>query len=271
VGLETHYKYMHISRTNADLWPQFYSPNNADVRRVVAETSANTVGASLILHGSTKWQVHPGYEWIGTQAPGYLTEPGTAHRIFLLASFSPNARLQFSDDFSALFQSAFGDIQRQNHLYFNTAYATLTPVPAWSLAVGYSYFQDNLKTDLTYGTDPLYLEALVPYKALSQGVNLSSSYAWKEKLRLNVQVGNLTAHSEFRPTMENDAFNVVSWAADFSRVNVPQLAAIASVDYAFQQGVSAGFRYQYGRYEDKVHPELDGRLRTYAFYLGKHW
>ncbi len=271
VDFETHYKYMHLSRSNADLWPQFYSPDNADVRRVVAETSSNTVGASLILHGSTKWQLRPGYEWIGTHAPGYLTEPGTAHRVFLSASFSPEARLQFSDDFSVLFESAFGDIQRQNRLYLNTAYATLTPLPAWSLAVGYSYFQDNLKTDLTYGTDPLYLEALVPFKALSQGFNVSSSYSWKDRLHLNVEAGRVAAHSEFRPTMENDAFNVVSWAADFSRVNVPQFAATASMDYRFQQGLSGGFRFQYGRYEDKVHPELDGRLRTYSVFLGKHW
>jgi hypothetical protein len=271
LDLETHYRYGHVTRSNTDLWPQFYSPENADPRYVVPETTSHTLGISLLLHGSDKWQLHPGYDWIDTHAPGYLTVPGRAERVSLTASFAPDARFVLSDDFSALFESAFGDIQKQNHLYFNTAYATLLPVHAWSVAVGYSYFQNDLKTDLTYGMDPVYVEPLVPFKALSQGFNLSSSYSWKERLRASVQLGHITAHSEFRPTLDNEAFPVVAWAADFSRVDVPQFGATATLDYRFQRGFSGGFRYRYGRYEDRVHPELDGRLQTYSLFVGKAW
>jgi hypothetical protein len=271
VDVETHYRHAHMSRSNSDLWPQFYSPGNADLLRVVPTSSSNTLGVSLRLHGSDKWDVRPGYEWIDTRSPGYLTEPGTAHRLYLAATVAPVSRLSFSDDFSVLLESSFAAIQRQNRLYLNTAFVTVNPVRDWNLGLGYTYFQDNLKTDLIYGTDPFYREGLVPFKALSQGYTVSSSYLWNQKLGVNVDFGHVTSHSEFRPTLENDAFPVVAWSADFSRVSVPQFSARASLDYRFQEGVNAGFRFDYARYTDRMHPELNGRLRTYSLFLGRTW
>ncbi len=271
VDIETHYRHAHMSRSNSDLWPQFYSPENADLLRVVPTTSSNTLGFSFRLHGSDKWNLRPGYEWVDTRSAGYLTEPGTAHRLSLAVNLAPVSRLSFSDDFSVLLESSFAAIQRQNRLYLNTAYVTVNPVHDWNLGIGYTYFQDNLKTDLIYGTDPFYQEGLVPFKALSQGYAISSSYLWKDKLGLNVDVGHVASHSEFRPTLENDAFPVVAWAADFSRVDVPQFSARASLDYRFQRNINGGLRYSYGRYTDRVHPELTGSLRTFSVFFGRTW
>jgi hypothetical protein len=272
LGVEGYYRYGHVTRSNAELWPQFYSPDNADLRRVIPESSSNTVGVDLRFHGGERWSLRPGYEWVGTNEPGYLTTPGTAHRAYLRASVSPSSRVSVSDDFSVLLQGSFPDIARRNRLYLNTAYLTLTLVPEWTLATGYTYLQNNLETDLVYGTDPLYQESLVPYKALSQGFTVTSSYAWRKRVIVSADLANTTAHSEFRPaSVDNEFFPVVSWASDFSRVNVPQVFAHAAVEYRWPEGFNAGFQFRYGRYEDRVHPELTGRLSTYGVFVGKNW
>ncbi len=270
-ALEAHYRRTNITRTNADLFPQFYSPDNADVRRVIPATFSNTVGFSASYRHGELWDVRSGYEWVGTHAPGYVTDPGSAGRVFVTATLAPVSRFSLTNDFSILSQSKFPDIQRHNRFILNTSYVTLKPVSDWSLGVGYSYYQNNLRTDLIYGTDPFYQESLVPFKALSQSYVVSSTYIFKKKLAWQVDAGHVAARSDFRPRAPNDFFPIVFWASEFSRVSVPQAAASSSLDYRFGEGVNAGFRFQYGSYIDRIHPELTGRLRTYSAFVGKVW
>jgi len=269
--LEAHYRRTDVTRTNADLFPQFYSPDNADVRRVIPATFSNTVGFTASYRHSELWDFRSGYEWVGTHAPGYVTDPGTAGRVFAEATVSPSSRISLTNDFSVLSQSKFADIQRHNRFILDTSYLTLKPLTDWSLGAGYSYYQNNLRTDLIYGTDPFYQESLVPYKALSQSYTVSSTYVFKKALAWEVDGGHVAARSDFRPSLANDSFPIVFWASQFSRVSVPQASLSSALDYRFREGVNAGFRFQYGSYVDRVHPEQTGFLRTYVAFIGKNW
>lgn len=153
----------------------------------------------------------------------------------------------------------------------NTSYLTLRPLTDWALGVGYSYYQNNLRTDLIYGTDPFYQESLVPFKALSQSYTVSSTYIFKKKLAWQIDGGHVASRSDFRPSLANDFFSVVAWASEFSRVSIPEASVSSSFDYRFGEGVDAGFRFQYGSYIDRVHPEQTGYLRTYTAFIGKNW
>lgn len=73
-GVEAHYRRTDVTRTNADLFPQFYSPDNLDVRRVIPSTFSNTVGFSASYRQGELWNLRSGYEWVGTHAPGYVTD-----------------------------------------------------------------------------------------------------------------------------------------------------------------------------------------------------
>jgi hypothetical protein len=269
--VEAHYRRTNVTRTNADLFPQFYSPDNLDVRRVIPSTFSNTAGFSASYRQGELWNFRSGYEWVGTHAPGYVTDPGSAGRVFTTITISPSPRFTLMDDFSVLSQSNFPDIQRHNRFVLNTSYVTLKPVTDWSLGAGYSYYQNNLRTDLIYGTDPFYQESLVPFKALTQSYSVSSTYVFKKKLAWEVDGGHVASRSDFRPSLANDFFSVVAWASEFSRVAIPQASVSSSFDYRFGEGVNAGFRFQYGSYIDNVHPELSGRLHTYTAFLGKTW
>lgn len=269
--IETHYRRTNVTRTNAELFPQFYSPGNSDLRRVIPHTFANTAGVSAVFRSGEVWNVRSGYEWSGTHAPGYLTDPGRGRRIFAEATLSPGTRLSFTEDFSLLLQSKFSNINRSNRFFLNTSYVTLRPVSEWSLGVGYSYFQNNLRSDLIYGTDPFYQETLVPYKALSQSYMVSSTYVLKKRLAWQVNLGHVASHSDFRPSLPNESFPIVLWASEFSRVSVPQANVSSALDYRFKEGVNAGLRFQYGSYIDRVHPDQTGRLRTYTAFIGKNW
>lgn len=270
-GLEAHYRRTNVNRTNADLFPQFYSPDNLDVRRVIPRTFSNTVGFSASYRPGELWNFRSGYEWVGTQAPGYVTDPGSAGRVFTAITISPSSRFSLTDDFSILSQSKFPDIQRHNRFVLNTSYVTLRPISDWSLGAGYSYYQNNLRTDLIYGTDPFYQESLVPFKALTQSYTVSSTYIFKKKLAWEVDGGHVASRSDFRPSLANDFFPVVAWASEFSRVVIPQASVSSSFDYRIREGVNGGIRFQYGSYIDHVHPELTGHLRTYTAFLGKNW
>ena len=88
-----------------------------------------------------------------------------------------------AEDFSVLRQSDYltalqQPFSRWNRLYLNTTTVTLRPVNDWSLGLGYGYYQNNLRSDLMYGTDPFYAESLVPFKAINQ-----SSFCWWKQLR----------------------------------------------------------------------------------------
>jgi hypothetical protein len=271
-NLEAHYRRTNVTRTNADLFPQFYSPDNLDVRRVIPNTFSNTAGFTASYRHGERWEARSGYEWVGTHAPGYVTDPGTAGRVFGTVTLTPIPRVSFTEDVSYLAQSKFPDIQRRNRLFLNTSYITLRPVADWSLAVGYAYYQNNLRTDLIYGTDPFYQESLVPFKSLSQSYTVSSTYIFKKKLAWQVDGGHVASTSDLRPSSAaNDFFPIVLWASEFSRVSVPQASLSSSLDYRFAAGTNAGFRFQYGSYIDQVHSEQTGFLRTYSLFVGKSW
>jgi hypothetical protein len=216
-----------------------------------------------------------------------LTDPQTSRRVFAGGTFAPNTWISFTEDFSVLRQSNFQaptqqPIQRWKRLYLNTSYLTLKPVPDWSLGWGYAYYQNNLRTDLMYGTDPFYAESLVPFKAISQSYSFSSTYLLKKKLAWNVEFAHTASSSSLRPNLSNapicDAGPVplpcadsVAFASQFSTVNVPQALASSTLDYRWKGGFDSGLRFQYGSYKDEVHPELNGHLNTYAVFFGKTW
>jgi hypothetical protein len=294
--VEVHYRRTDVTRSNAGLWPQFYSvgsvglvgsPADAFVPRLVPSTFSNTAGFGVKFHRGETWNLHSGYEWIGTHAPGYLTDPQTSQRVFAGGVFTPKPWVSFAEDFSVLRQSDFQTATQQpfprsNRLYLNTSYVTLKPVQDWSLGVGYAYYQNNLKTDLMFGTDPFYLDPFVPFKSISQSYSISSTYLMKKKLAWNVELAHVASSSSLRPNLSNapicDAGPVplpcadsVIFASQFSTVSVPQALASSTLDYRWRGGYDSGLRFQYGSYKDQVHPELNGHLNTYGLFFGKTW
>ena len=288
--VETHYRRTGITRSNADLWPQFYSLSSvglvgteadAFVPRLVASTFSNTAGFALKFHRSQTWNLRSGYEWIGTHAPGYLTDPQTSHRVFAGGSFTPKSWISVSEDFSVLRQSDFVSIQRQNRLYLSTSQITLRPVSEWSLGMGYAYYHNNLKSDMMFGTDPFYSQSLVPFKAISQSYSVSSTYTAKKKLAFNVELAHVSSSSSLRPDLTNapdctagptqSCAVSLAFASQFSTVSVPQALASSTVDYRWRAGFDSGLRFQYGSYKDEIHPELTGHFGSYGVFLGRTW
>jgi hypothetical protein len=279
--LEVYYRRANTTRSNAGLWPQVYSPNNQDLLRVVGATFSNTLGATLSLHGRDIWTLRAGYEFVGTHAPGYLTEPGAAHRISARGSISPHPWLHLTEDFQVTMERDFPIIERQNRQYASTSYLTLKPVPQWSLGLGYAYLRNNLGTDLawgpvtlTSGTDSLVQESLVPFRAWSQNFTLSSIYAFREKVQWNVDLERVLARSEFQTGLASDKLGVrdiVTWAGDFSRMDASQTLLRSDLVYHWAAGLDASFRLQIARYDEVVRPELTGSLRSFAFFLGRRW
>lgn len=294
--VETHYQRTDVTRSNALLWPQFYSLSSVGlvgtiaepfVPRLVPSTFSNTAGLRVKFHRGDSWNLHSGYEWIGTHAPGYLIDPQTSHRVFAGGSLTPNQWVSFTEDFSVLRQSDFQSalqqpFPRSNRLYLNTSYVTLKPVQEWSLGLGYAYYQNNLKSDLMFGTDPFYLDPLVPFKSISRSYSISSTYLMKKKLAWNVELAHVASSSSLRPNLSNapicDAGPVplpcgdsVIFASQFSTVSVPQALADSTLDYKWKAGFDSGLRFQYGNYRDEVHPEVNGHLNSYAVFFGKTW
>jgi hypothetical protein len=300
--VETYYKRENIARSNSFLWPQMYSPdsvysppnstaNGPFVPRLIPNTSSNVGGAALRFHGGGRWNIRTGYEWIGTHNPGYLIDPGTSHRTFLTTTFMPKPWLNFSNDFSVLLQSNFGSIQRRNRLYLNTSYVTLTPWTEWALTLGYAYYQNNLATDVVYGTDTAvayYAESLAPYKALSQSYSIGSTYNFRKRLYWQLDFSHVASHSEIRPNAPNpadcaaqslDCSFSVAFASSFSNYALPQILSSSSIDYRWSHGISSGFRFLYDSYTDRgavfqaqrIRSDLSGRLRTYSVFVGRAW
>jgi hypothetical protein len=312
--VETYYKRMNVTRSNADLWPQAASPNNAalltaftDVgvarlepwaAHLVPTTFSNTAGMTLRFHRG-EWSARAGYEWIGTHAPGYLTDPQTAHRAFGNTTFAPSKWLTFSNDFSVLLESLSSGIQRTNHLWANTTYLLIKPVPEYTLGIGYSYLQQNLRSDLVYRSDvapfdpdpaagciglgptclPVYSESLVPFKSISNTISVTSTYLLKKSLALNVDYAYANSRSGFRPNADPNAFPLiepeavaaVTLGSDISQVKVPQTLLSSGLDYRWKNGFNLGFRFQYGRYLDLTHPDQTGLLRGYTLFAGRVW
>ncbi len=290
LDLESYYTRMNITRSDTSLWPQISSPDNTDPLMVVPATFSNVVGAALHFHSGEIWNVRTGYEWTGTHSPGYVTDPRTNNRVFGDVTLTPVHWLTFSNDASIVLQRSFPVIQRTNHLYVDTAFLTLRPVPQWSIGGGYTYLQENLRTDITWENDPaaaVYTQSLMPYKELSQTFSLRSSYELKKRLGLNVNFAHSVAHSGMRPDVNpadyppfppDGGVDPAAFAAALglsaglvSQVNVPQTIVGSTADYHFRSGFDGGLRFNYGSYRDYIRPDLNGKLRSYTVFFGRTW
>ena len=303
LDVETYYKRMNITRSDASLWPQFSSPHNTDPLMVVPTTFSNIVGTSLHFHTGELWDARTGYEWTGTHDPGYVTDPKTNHRVFGDVTFTPVRWLSLSDDASIMLQQSFPGVfpvtglplQRSNHLYTNTSFVTIKPVPEWSIGAGFTYLQEDLRTDMQFGNDSavaLYTQPLVPYKDLSQTYFIRSTYELKHRVGLNVNFAHSAAHSGMRPDLNPADYPAFPWTTDpngdpqfpqhlagalglaagqISRVDVPQTLVGSTVNYHFGSGFDGGLRFHYGSYTDDIRPDLNGKLRSYSVFIGRGW
>jgi predicted CXXCH cytochrome family protein len=299
LDLEPNYRHSGISRSNAFLWPQIYSFDNTDRLYVVPSSSSNTLGLDLRYHRNSLWNARAGYEWTGTDHPGYLIVPGSNNRIFGDVTLMPAQWLTFTNDLSIIVQNAFPVIQRRNRFYAETASATLIPVKGWNLNLGYSYQQNNLNTYMAFQNDTaagyVVQEPFVPYDQLSQSYWVQSTYKFKQRLGLNVGLAHNSAHSRmlpnvnpndylllgngplvdngtFDPGLFQQALGAIQLGSTLSsQVNVPQFIGQGKLYYLLPHGFDAGFLVYYGSYRDYTNPNLNGILRTYSIYCGRTW
>jgi len=300
--VETYYKRMNITRSNASLWPQISSPNNIDpiffegngFSNMVPATFSNTAGLALHFRSGEIWDARSGYEWTGTHDPGFVTDPRTNHHVFGDFSVTPIPWFTLGDDASIILQQGFGGFlpaegvaqQRSNHIYTNTSFLTLKPVPQWSIGGGYTYLQDSLRTDMQFANDSavgLYLQPLVPYKEITQSYSIHTDYEAKHRLRFGADFARSLAHSGFRPDLNSadypvfpGAVTVAGYASNaafatafsqslglssglVSQAFVPQSIVGSRLDYHTQSGFDGGFRFNYGSYGDLI-----GRLTMIA-------
>ena len=296
--LETHYTRMNITRSNSSLWPQFSSPDNTDPLYVVPVSFSNVVGVAAHFHSAELWNARVGYEWTGTHDPGYVTDPHTNHRLFGNVTITPAHWLTFGNDASMVLQKSFPVVQRTNHLYVDSIFVTIKPVPQWSIGGGYTYLQDNLRTDMQLANDSavgLYTQPLVPYKQLSQTFSIHSTYELKKRLGLNLSFARSLAHSGWRPDLNPADYpnfpgavsvagytSEAAFAAAFSnalgigagpvsQMNVPQTLIGATGDYHLRSGFDGGLRFNYGRYTDNIRPDLTGKVQSYSVFFGRVW
>ena len=216
---EVYYKRSGITRSNATLWPQIYSIDNTDLLTVVPSSTSNTTGLAVRYHDQSYWSMRVGYEWTGTNNPGYLIVPQTNNRMFADVWITPAKWLVFSNDLSIIWQNgspaipllradgtgAAGDFQRNNRYYFETASATLRLVPDWDLSLGYSYQQNNLSTYMAFQNDPavgyVLNQPVVPFRQITQAYWGESSYTLGRRLGLNMRITYNSSRSSLRPDL----------------------------------------------------------------------
>jgi predicted CXXCH cytochrome family protein len=299
LDVETYYRRSGITRSNAFLWPQIYSINNTDLQRVVPSSFSNTAGLALHYHGGAWWGGRAGYEFTGTHAPGYLTEPGGSSRVFGNLTLTPAHWLVLTNDVSVIVQNAFPVIQRRNRFYAETADAILTAVPNWNLDLGYSYQQNNLATYMAFQNDAsagyVLDEPFVPYRQLSQTWWVRSAYTFRKRLGVDLSITHNSAHSGMRPNLNPNDYLVLGngtladqgvfdpvlfqqalaalalGATQVSQVNVPELIGQGRLHYLLPRGFDAGLRLYYGSYRDYTNPGLNGIMRAYDLYVGRSW
>ena len=287
LDLESYYTRMNVTRSNSALWPQVSSPDNTDPLFVVPVSFSNIAGAAVHFHSAELWNARVGYEWTGTHNPGYVTDPRTNNRLFGDVTITPVRWLTIGNDASMILQRSFPVVQRTNHLYVDSSFVTIKPVPQWSVGGGYTYLQDNLRTDMTFENDPavaVYTQALVPYKQLSQTYSIHSTFELKKRLGLNVSFAHSAAHSGMRPDLNPADYppfpgadpalfaQALALAAGrISQVDVPQTLVGSTVDYHFRSGFDSGLRFNYGSYTDYIRPDLTGKLRAYTVFFGRAW
>lgn len=232
---EVYYKRSGITRSNAFLWPQFYSVDNTDLLGVVPSSSSNTTGLALRYHDQGYWSARAGYEWTGTHQPGYLIVPQSNNRAFVGVWLTPVKWLVLSNDLNVTVQNAFSAVplpntpnavppspptpltqsfgffiaglpptfQRRDRFYTETLSATFRPAPDWNLGLGYSYQQNNLSTYMAFQNDSAtgYIldEPNVPYKQITQAYWVDSSYLAKQRLGVDFRLTYNSSRSGMRP------------------------------------------------------------------------
>lgn len=113
-NVEAYYQRAGISRANAFLWPQVYSADNTDLVTVVPSSTSNTTGLALRYHDRNSWSARAGYEWTGTNNPGFLIVPQSNNRAFADVWLTPTKWLVLGNDFNAIVQNAFPAIPLPN-------------------------------------------------------------------------------------------------------------------------------------------------------------
>jgi hypothetical protein len=308
--LEIYYKRMNITRSNAGLWPQFSSPGNTDPLYVVPVSSSNVMGVAVHYHSAELWNARAGYEWTGTHDPGYVVDPRTNNRLFGSVTITPAHWLTFGNDASIVLQKSFPVVQRTNHLYVDSIFVNIKPAPQWSIGGGYTYLQDNLRTDMQLANDSevgSYTQPLVPYKQLSQTISIHSTYELKKRLGVDLNFARSLAHSGWRPDLNPADYpdfpgavsvagypTEAAFAAAFSgalgtgagpvsQVNVPQTLFGATGNYHLRAGFDGGLRFNYGSYSDNTiwntpgmdpllkRPNVNGKLQSYSVFFGRVW
>ena len=300
LDLEGHYRNSGISRSNAFLWPQIYSPDNTDLQTVVPSSFSNTTGLALRYHPDSRFSARGGYEWTGTHNPGYLLIPGSNSRIFGDVVLAPKRWLILTNDANFIVQNAFPVIERRNRFYVDTADATFGLLKDWNLDLGYSYQQNNLGTYMAFQNDSTagYVvdEPFVPYRQLSQTYWVKSGYKFKNRVGVNLGLLHNSAHSGMLPNLNPNDPGLLSYnssliaagtfnpglfaqalsaiglgATTVSQVNVPQFIGQGKVYYVLPHGFDTGLLVYYGTYKDFTNPGLDGILRSYNVYIGRSW
>ena len=279
--VETYYKRLNVTRSNAQLWPHaapFSSDfDNYDPLLVVPSSFSNIAGFAVRFHSERLWNARTGYEWTGTHDPGYVTDPHTSHRIFGDVTLTPVSWFTIGNDGSINLQQSFPVIQRSNHLYADTTFVTVRPIPEWTVGGGFTYLQDNLRTDIRVMNDSgigLYTQTLAPYKELNQNYSFRTSYEIKKRFGIGIDFARSLAHSSWRPDLNTAHYPTFDWAfagynsaADYlnafsaslalgsgvaSQINVPQTIIASTADYRFGKGFNGGLRFNYGSYANHV-------------------
>jgi hypothetical protein len=303
--VESYYTHMNITRSNSGLWPQASSPDNTDPLYVVPVSSSNVAGVAAHFHSAELWNARAGYEWTGTHDPGYVTDPRTNNRLFGDVTLTPVHWFTIGNDASMVLQKTFPVVQRTNHLYVDSIFVTIKPVPQWSIGGAYTYLQDNLRTDMQLANDSavgLYTQPLVPYKQLSQTFSINSTYELKKRVGLNLSLARSLAHSGWRPDLNPadypnfpgavlvagypteaafaTAFSgaLATGAGPVSQVNVPQTLVGVTGNYHLRAGFDGGLRFNYGSYTDNTiwnaaayRPNVNGKLQSYSVFFGRVW
>jgi hypothetical protein len=303
--VESYYTHMNITRSNSGLWPQASSPDNTDPLYVVPVSSSNVAGVAAHFHSAELWNARAGYEWTGTHDPGYVTDPRTNNRLFGDVTLTPVHWFTIGNDASMVLQKTFPVVQRTNHLYVDSIFVTIKPVPQWSIGGAYTYLQDNLRTDMQLANDSavgLYTQPLVPYKQLSQTFSINSTYELKKRVGLNLSLARSLAHSGWRPDLNPadypnfpgavlvagypteaafaTAFSgaLATGAGPVSQVNAPQTLVGVTGNYHLRAGFDGGLRFNYGSYTDNTiwnaaayRPNVNGKLQSYSVFFGRVW
>lgn len=272
IDLEIYARRNAVERSEADLFPQVYSPDNTDPLKVVPYTITNTLGTSATWKRAGI-RIKAGYEWSAASTPGYETDPGLAQRASLDLTLTPSDTFIFTNSTSMLWQRHFTNIQRQGDYFTDNASLMVRPTEAWTLSFGLGYSQDDLKTDMVFGNDPAfyYAQSLVPYKATGLNTSVTSTLLFAKRWSWTLTGQQGAAHGSFSP--DSNALAAPSWnaATQESLVNTPVRQLDTGLKVSLGAGFQLGCQVQYGAYRNWIQPELSGIFRAFTLGASKSW